>query len=226
MARLPSTVDLMSMIKEHARRLRKLETAAGLGNSSVGAGGLRVYGGGGITIEAPGTIDVGGPATFGGATTIGGDLAVTGTLSLPAGIIGNDALAEPVAFGGAGASGGNFAVTTTSTVATSSTIAVPVWADQAIVLAVANGGAWNDRAVADYLFVLAEIDGTSGGGTPGLTGPASFANASASAQRIVNNPGATITVACRVHAVDGTWSANTANVAHVDAIAIFRRNPA
>src|SRR5690606_16349112 len=48
--------------------------------------------------EVTGTLDVGGTAAFSGDTEIGGNLKVTGTLSLPAGIIDNDALANPVRY--------------------------------------------------------------------------------------------------------------------------------
>lgn len=63
-------------------RLRRLETRRSLGQSTIGAGG---------TLNVDGALDVA------GELNVGGNMAVTGTLSLPAGIIDNDALAHPAA---------------------------------------------------------------------------------------------------------------------------------
>ena len=60
MSRQPSTTDLMSIIKDHARRLRKMETAPQLGNSSIGSGGIRVTDGGSIIADG-GAVRVIGP---------------------------------------------------------------------------------------------------------------------------------------------------------------------
>lgn len=90
-----------------ARQLEEVQRGSPLRSGGVGAGGIVVKGGS-IRIEQGGNLEVDGAATFGGDTTVGGDLdvtgdatfsgsmAVTGTLSLPAGIIDNDALASPV----------------------------------------------------------------------------------------------------------------------------------
>lgn len=65
------------------RRLRDLETAAPLQNASIGANGLRVYGGGMITIEngglkVTGSIDVIGELIASGIITLTGELTQTG----------------------------------------------------------------------------------------------------------------------------------------------------
>jgi hypothetical protein len=63
------------------------------------------------SLDVDSTINVDGDATFNGDTTIGGNAAITGTLSLPAGIIDNDALANPVVPGGVWQTASNFTVT-------------------------------------------------------------------------------------------------------------------
>lgn len=87
------------------RRLRALESASNMNSSAVGRGGIRVHGGGGITIEngglvvtgsatisglleATGTINMSGTFTatgevnLNGPTDVAGDLTVTGTTSI------------------------------------------------------------------------------------------------------------------------------------------------
>lgn len=92
-----SALDNLSTgeLQDILRRLRVLETAAGLQSSSIGAGGLRVHSGGVITIEngglkvtgsaeiigslvASGTIEFNGPVDITGPLTIAGKADITG----------------------------------------------------------------------------------------------------------------------------------------------------
>lgn len=84
------------------RRLRALETAAPLQNASIGAGGLRVYGGGVITIQ-DGGLSVTGTATIIGTLIASGVLTLTGTLtqSGPSTFTGDTSLNGPTHINGA-----------------------------------------------------------------------------------------------------------------------------
>lgn len=95
----PSGADA---IRDLLRRVRRLETASPLGNSSILKGQLRVGGtavllvdsSGGVVVHGQlngdGTIDWTGPVTWHGLTTVDGDIDVNGTLNVdgPAGING------------------------------------------------------------------------------------------------------------------------------------------
>ena len=96
-------------------RLARLEQRAnrpfsGTGLSSPDTGVTQVDGDlnvvGRQTVTGP--ISVHGTANFDGDTTIGGNAAITGTLSLPNGIINNDALASPVIPGSVWQQASNF----------------------------------------------------------------------------------------------------------------------
>lgn len=80
MARLPSVTDLMSIIKDHSRRLRKLETAPRLSAASVGEGGLRFYDGGSATFENGGGITIKDGAAWRVEGTGRGEFASGGSL--------------------------------------------------------------------------------------------------------------------------------------------------
>jgi hypothetical protein len=98
--------------------------------------------GGSLDVTGPttigGTVGVTGDATFSGDTTIGGNAAITGTLSLPAGIIDNDALAHPTIVGSAAAEFGMSAAIALSanpaapTTLTTLSVVVPAGATNAI----------------------------------------------------------------------------------------------
>jgi hypothetical protein len=77
------------------------------------------------SLDVDSTINVDGDATFNGDTTIGGNAAITGTLSLPAGIIDNDALANPVKVGGVWQSASNFTVAVAWSDVISTDVTVP-----------------------------------------------------------------------------------------------------
>jgi len=84
------------------RRLRQLETASPLQNASIGSSGLRVYGGGVITIENGG-LKVTGSAEIIGALIASGTIAFTGTLtqSGPSTFTGDTKLNGPTHINGA-----------------------------------------------------------------------------------------------------------------------------
>jgi hypothetical protein len=141
-----------------------------------------------------------------------------------------------VAFGGAGVSATNYSVTTTHSVKASTSITVPSWVDEVVMLATANATIANTFAGAFYVTMQLFCDGHDGGGnlggggaqfgvgpTGGGGGSANDLNSAAcSAQRIITNPGATLDLTLQIWNTGGTIPANPATLAHIDAIAIFR----
>lgn len=136
--------------------------------------------------------------------------------------------ASSVAFGGAGASVSNFALSTSATDIVTDTIAVPSWADEAIVLATGNCMLINTRPAIDFGTCQVRIDGIGGGSIQNGFSP--FGDASgnyaqsiaASAQRLITSPGSTITVSTALNAQGAAWGIHASNWAHIDAIAVFR----
>jgi len=108
------------------------------------------------TVNGP--LAVHGTADFDGDTTIGGNAAITGTLSLPNGIINNDALANPIKVQSIQLDVSNFAVTTSWATLVSSTITVPAGFTSAAVTVTGQVGCYNthttggsDGAGSDFL---------------------------------------------------------------------------
>ena len=96
MSRLPSTgPSLQRYLRQQARAAQRQQqsSAFNLSGTSVTAEGVVTVDG---ELDINGPLAVHGTADFDGDTTIGGNAAITGTLSLPAGIIDNDALANPI----------------------------------------------------------------------------------------------------------------------------------
>lgn len=136
--------------------------------------------------------------------------------------------AASVAFDGAGVTGTNFAITTSQVAYASSTLDVPAWADEAIVLATGNCQLTNTRPAVDFATIQVFIDGTGGGGSQ--TGFSAFGSGdnnfvgsmAVSAQRLISAPGATITVETKLNAQGAAWGVTASNRCNIDAIAVFR----
>jgi len=101
-------------LQDILKRLRQLESAAPLQNASIGAGGLRVYDGGVITIQNGG-LSVTGTATITGTLQADGTITFTGTFnqSGPTTFTGDTKLNGPTHINGTTDIAGN--VTTTGT---------------------------------------------------------------------------------------------------------------
>lgn len=162
------------------RRQEEAERGSPLRAGGVGAGGIVVKGGS-IRIENGGNLEVDGAATFGGDTTIGGAIDVTGpaafsgdttiggtldvtgaarilgTLELPAGIIGNDALASPVLPAVAGASASIVAFAATATVVVAASVTIPAGVTKALVMAVATISATEGSGLTEIMYCQARI---------------------------------------------------------------------
>ncbi|WP_426998174.1 hypothetical protein [Pseudarthrobacter sp. N5] len=160
-----------------------------------------------------------------GGLNVTGNMAISGTLSLPNGIIGNAALSNPVQIGTASNGIGNYAITTTSTVRASVTLTVPAGFTQAVVIANPTAMGYNNTASADYLYVMAVIQGI-GGGELYTAAPAGLGVGLAAPFHTTLTGltgGQTITVSVATRTGTNAWAASTANQANIYATAIYLR---
>lgn len=207
------------------RRADDADRGAPLRAGGVGAGGITIKGGS-LRIEAGGNIEVDGDATFGGDTTVGGNMRVTGTLSLPAGIIDNAALANPLQMTEAEGDNDGFGIPTDSTVMASCQLTVPPGFSRALVVAAGTCTAYNAhetlvRVVYSRVWVGDAV------------GRLLSESAAPEARRVSMSPmkqdvltgltgGSKITCSIRMYASDPVDS-STANGASINAYAIFSR---
>lgn len=165
--------------------------------------------------------------------TIDSDLAITGTLSLPAGIIGNDALTSPVVPQSVYGYVSNFAITTTGTTIRTITITVPVGFTSAVVSVTGrvfgvnpNTTGGSNGAGADYLYGVAKIDGLSStalalpvGGNNG-----SGINVSPYSTILTGlTSGATFTITLNVQSYFASWGTIANNTADVSGSILWFR---
>lgn len=173
----------------------------------------------------PDGLIVNGYETVNGPLVINGPATITGALNLPAGIIGNAALANPVQMATSSNYINNYAITTISTIRASVTLTVPAGFTQAIVISNPTGMGLNSTAATDYLYVQAVVNGVSGGEL--------YTSAGASLGVGLASPfhttltgltgGQTITVGVATRTSAATWAASTANQANIYATAIYLR---
>lgn len=140
-------------VEEEQRRQRSTSPFQGTGMSPTADGG----------IDVDGTMNVGGELNVTGNTVIGG------TLSLPAGIIDNQALAAPVVMGAANRNTSGFALGSSFAEVVGLDVTVPSGCTSALV----NLSVWmqgynqnttggSDGTGSDFLYVYAKIASTSG----------------------------------------------------------------
>lgn len=219
MARLPSVVDLMSMLKDHSRRLRKLETAAGLGNSAIGAGGLIIRNNGAVRSE-----DFAAGAT---GYRLQGDSAEFNDLTLRGGIIGNDALTSPVHPQVNRLRTNDFPITTTETTRLSLPIPIPAGYTKALILALVRATGFNDTLSPDMLYVGVDIPGEVNIGYQGQGAAESNWSASAVGDSVGLTTGltsaSTITADARILTRDANWSTSPGNTLTLSAMTLFLR---
>jgi len=194
---------LASRLREDRERLRVQGSTATLARS-----GMSVTAEDEVTVDGDfivnGDLNVHGAAAFDGNTTIGGNAAITGTLSLPAGIINNDALANPVVPGVANIDADTFSLGNAFTEKVGLDLTVPsgctkLLATCSVWLQALNpnttGG--SNGAGADYIYAYARVGSTIGDykatGVSGSNGTASTA-AGLSALLSGLTPGGTVRI--------------------------------
>lgn len=160
------------------------------------------------------------------AVMFAGNVAIEGTLSLPAGVIDNAALATPIVPDAFDDSATNFSLTLTSTAKASQTLTTPDGFTKAVVSVSAYGRAENTTGGGGgVLFVTAAIDGVASepnadwGLSAGQQG-----RAQASFSRLVTDltDGATFDVEARL-ASSAAWSAVADNTAVVTGTVLWFR---
>ena len=211
MSRLPSTgPSLRRYLRQQARTAQRQQQSSAFNLS-------------GTSVVAPDVTEVDGTLNVVGNLNVSGPAAITGTLSLPAGIIDNAALASPVQVGSASASVTNFATTATNADIATASITVPTGFTQALVFANAIGGVWNSNAVFEYIYLSVKIAGvTSRENTIG-TAPSSYGSvATSKATLLTGLSGGTIALAATIR-TDSAVPANATSRAFIEAIAVFLR---
>lgn len=166
-----------------------------------------------------------GGTEFDGYVTINGDATITGSLSLPAGIINNDALANPLQTATSSNGINNYEISTTSTVRVSVSLTVPEGFTEAIVIANPTAMGHNGTAAPDYLYVQAVVQTVNGGelysAAPNGLGAGLAAPFHTTLTGLTGGDAITVGVATR--AGINPWPASTANQANIYATAIFLR---
>jgi len=229
------------IIRDLQKRLAAVERGAPLRAAGIGVNedGMVVGSSLGVTGDLnvsgdaafSGDLDVSGDAEFSGDTIIGGNAAITGTLSLPNGIINNDALANPIAFGSGFADNDGFSLAAAGANVCSFNMVVPAGYTKALVTALGVISAFNTTATLDYLRARVYIDSSTGHASFGRRLITPLTSGNGSGDLAVNKMsevtglvgGATIT--CRLFAETdfANLPAHVANGASINAQAIFLR---
>jgi len=183
------------------------------------------------TVNGP--LAVHGTAAFDGNTTIGGNAAITGTLSLPAGIIDNDALANPLKAQYIYNTTSGYAVTTTETTRASVTVTVPAGFTAAVVSVMGrvdgrnsnSTGGWN-AAGADLLHTRAWIAGGTGQDMDlSVLGSGDHAVSVMPFAAVLTGltPGDTFILAAKVWSEYQNWAAHAKNIAEISGTVTWYR---
>jgi hypothetical protein len=233
-------------MKNEIRILRKMITGFGLtvdpqGNLIFGATGKNVIikNGSGLDIQDDGSANIDGSLAVGGTETVGGTLHVTGntiidgTLSLPAGIIGNAALAHPTASGTAFDSASNYSVPFSATPAAGGSakaavsLTVPTGFTQAAITAVVQDSGVNSTANTDSIASwVGVLGGTAYSFAAGASAPPGSYGVSFTV--LVDTlsgltSGQVLTIQSRPFTYGATWAASTSNGTILSVNALFLR---
>lgn len=150
MAALPEPwKSLRRLIEALAERVKKLE------NTSP-------FSGTGLSIPASGTTQVDGSLNVEGQLNVTGDTVIGGTLSLPAGIIDNDALANPVVPGQAFQGTSSFALSVAGGNIITISRTTPAGFTSVVVNAYGRVAATNSTALKDAVYSAVDVNGTGG----------------------------------------------------------------
>jgi hypothetical protein len=171
--------------------------------------------------EFNGPMDVNGNADFNGA------MSITGTLSLPAGIINNDALANPLTPLVAHADVANFALTTGANVEkTRTTITVPSGFTQALIYATASMNAKNYNGSTDSMYLACTVNGSA----PGWSGQQSVmagevGHCTKTVASLLSPAGSSFYVNAKASSGAMNWAASTGdqNTINLDVMVLFLR---
>lgn len=141
--------DLLDVIRKQGDRLRDST------KNLLGSAGIRLKPGRMVVEQS---LDIEGDFTATGNTTIGGNARITGTLSLPAGIIDNDALANPIVPAGASNTVTAFGLSTTESVVVSASAVVPAGFSRCLATGLGSIFFLNPTAAVDYVYARVFIE--------------------------------------------------------------------
>lgn len=155
----------------------------------------------------------------------GGNVAIEGTLSLPAGIIDNDALSNPLVSDTDETGVNNYAITTSVAVRATINFTVPAGFTAATVISTATAMGYNNTASPDYLYVQSIIDGFPGGELYSAAQAGFGVGISVPFNRSLTGltGGQVIPVSVTTRTSSGTWTATVSNQANIYALVLFTR---
>lgn len=148
---------------------------------------------------------------------------ILGRVTLP----GSDQFASAsVKFGQGSAFASGFSISTSEAPKASITVNAPVWADEAIVTAIATGGGLNNSGANSQIILWTVIDGVAGPnhGSQGVPPGTAVLNVGATAahQQRLFNPGTSFDVDVILRSSSSTWPASGLNFVSCSVSAIFR----
>lgn len=208
-----SNADIMRRLAMLERQLAEVRAARRLENATIGAGGLRVAGGGVIR-----STDFDGDMVLGDAGENGWALGVE-RLALRGQFLG------PVAFDVQEDSTSNFTITTTETTRATVTVPVPAWADQAMTTAIvtANGVYENGAFPSVSLTARARIDGIDGLAPFQAVDNNSLGHVTVSQSRLLDvSATSSFQVLGRMNVAADTWAAHERTFCHLSVTTLFR----
>lgn len=199
-------------------RMQRLEAA-----NVFGLTGIKPKAGG---TDLDGFVNVNGPLAVNGNSTFNGAMSITGALNLPAGIIGNDALANPTEPQASHADAAAFSITTGANVEKlRATITVPAGFTKAAVYGTATMSVYNNSGSLDSCYLAFRVNGGQIGWSNQVGAPASQRVLSvASGSGIITGlNGGTIYVSADASTGVNAWSVDNNNTINIDALVTFYR---
>lgn len=141
---------LVRKVQDMERQLNELRAA-----NVFGLTGIRPKDGG---TDLDGFVNINGPLEVNGDSEFTGDMKVSGTLDLPAGIIGNAALAAPLEPQAIYSDADGFTLTPAEQDFCVTSFTVPAGYRKAVVVATGTVNTYNTNAAPDYLWARAYIN--------------------------------------------------------------------
>jgi hypothetical protein len=177
-------------------------------------------------LDVNGDAEINGPMEVNGDSTFNGAMSITGALNLPAGIIGNDALANPSTPVASHADAAAFSITTGANVEKlRATITVPAGFTKAAVYGTATMSVFNNSGSLDSCYLAFRVNGGQIGWSNQVGAPASQRVLSvASGSGIITGlSGGTIYVSADASTGVNAWSVDNNNTINIDALVTFYR---
>jgi hypothetical protein len=165
--------------------------------------------------EFNGNVDVGGTQNVGGTLHVTGNTVIDGTLSLPAGIIDNDALATPVVVGQAFQATSGFSLSVAGAYIITINQATPAGFTKVVVTAFGRVLGQNSTASGDSLYTDIDVNGAGGNQFPTGVGAGTGNTSSVGFTTTVTGLTTGATVSTKLFASTGAagWAASGANAA-------------